>query len=144
MIRIPKIKNVMTAFPYSVKVDTPVREAIEFMQSHHIRHLPVMHDTEVAGIVSDRDIKLILGPDFAYPNPEKIMVGDLLLPDPYIVDLEERLDVVLTHMAMHHINSAVITRRGCLVGLFTSTDAHRAFADFLRDQFRRSGGGAAA
>ena len=134
----------MTAFPYSVKVETPVKEALEIMRSYRIRHLPVMRNTEVAGIVSDRDIKLILGPDFAYPEPEKLMVGDLLLPDPYIVDLEERLDVVLTHMAMHHINSAVITRRGCLVGLFTSTDAHRAFADFLRDQFRRSGGGAAA
>lgn len=144
MIRIPKIKSVMTAFPYSVKVDTPVREAIEFMRSHHIRHLPVMRNAEVAGIVSDRDIKLILGPDFAYPEPDKLMMGDLLLPDPYIVDLEERLDVVLTHMAMHHINSAVVTRRGGLVGLFTSTDAHRAFAGFLRDQFRRSGGGDAA
>jgi acetoin utilization protein AcuB len=144
MIRIPKIKSVMTAFPYSVKVETPVKEALEIMQSYRIRHLPVMRNTEVAGIISDRDIKLILGPDFAYPEPEKLMVGDLLLPEPYIADLEERLDVVLTHMATHHINYAVITRRGALVGLFTSTDAHRAFADFLRDQFRRSGGDDAA
>jgi CBS domain-containing protein len=144
MIRIPKIKSVMTAFPYSVKVETPVKEALEIMRSYRIRHLPVMRNTEVAGIVSDRDIKLILGPDFAYPEPEKLMVGDLLLPDPYIVDLEERLDVVLTHMATHHINSTIVMRRGALVGLFTSTDAHRAFADFLRDQFRRSGGDDAA
>ncbi len=144
MIRMPKIKSVMTAFPYSVTVETPVSEATEFMRSHNIRHLPVMRGDEVAGIISDRDIKLVLGPDFAYPEPEKVIVGDVLLPDPYIVDLQERLDVVLTYMADHHINSAVVTRHGQLAGLFTSTDAHRAFAEFLREQFRRSGGGNAA
>ena len=144
MIRMPKIKSVMTAFPYSVKVETPVAEAVDFMRAHNIRHLPVMREGEVAGIISDRDIKLVLGPDFAYPNPDKVTVGDVLLPDPYIVDLQERLDTVLTHMAEHHINSAVVTRRGQLAGLFTSTDAHRAFAEFLREQFRRAGGGDAA
>ena len=144
MIRMPKIKSVMTAFPYSVKLETPVTEAVEFMRSHNIRHLPVMRDNEVAGIISDRDIKLVLGPDFAYPDPDKVTVGDVVLPDPYIVDLQERLDTVLMHMAEHHINSAVVTRRGHLAGLFTSTDAHRAFAEFLREQFRRSGGDDAA
>ena len=128
MIRMPKIKSVMTAFPYSVEVKTPVTEATEFMREHNIRHLPVMQDGEVAGIISDRDIKLVLGPDFAYPDPSKVTVGDVLLPDPFIVDLQERLDVVLTHMAEHHINSAVVTRRGRLVGLFTSSDSHHAVA----------------
>ena len=142
MIRMPKIKSVMTAFPYSVKVEMPVSEALEFMRTHSIRHLPVMEDNVVVGIVSDRDINLVLGADSADAN--KVRVGDVLRPDPYIVDMQERLDVVLDHMADHHINSAVVTRHGRLIGLFTSSDTHRAFAEFLREQFRRSGGDDAA
>ena len=142
MIRMPKIKSVMTAFPYSVKVEMPISEALDFMRSHRIHHLPVMNNNVVIGIVSDRDIALILGPDSNTAG--QVLVGDVLRPEPYIVDLQERLDVVLNHMADRHINCAVVTRHERLVGLFTSTDAQRAFADFLREQFRRSGGGDAA
>jgi CBS domain-containing protein len=60
------------------------------------------------------------------------------------VDLEERLDYVLAHMAAHHVGAAVVTRHGKLAGMFTTSDACRAFADRLRDQFRKSGGGNAA
>jgi acetoin utilization protein AcuB len=142
MIRMPKIKSVMTAFPYSVKVETPVAEALELMRSHSIHHLPVMDNNVVIGIVSDRDIDLLAGANSK--NTDQILVGDVQRPDPYIVDLQERLDVVLNRMANNHINAAVVTRHGRLVGLFTSSDAQRAFAEFLREQFRRSGGGDAA
>jgi hypothetical protein len=47
-------------------------------------------------------------------------------------------------MAEHHIGSAVVTRHGKLAGVFTSSDACIHFAEFLRDQFRRSGGDDAA
>ena len=67
-----------------------------------------------------------------------------MVSDAYIVDLDTRLDEVLAHMAEHHLGSAIITREGKLVGVFTTTDACRHFAEHLREQFRRSGGGDAA
>ena len=144
MIRMPKIKSVMTAFPYSIACDAPVSEAIAFMRRENIRHLPVTEAGELIGVISDRDIKLLLGPDFAYPNPDKLTVAEAMFREPYIVDLEENLDTVLAHMAEHHIGSTVVTRHGKLAGVFTSSDACRHFAEFLRDQFRRAGGDDAA
>jgi CBS domain-containing protein len=47
-------------------------------------------------------------------------------------------------MAEHHLRSVVVTRKGKLVGIFTQIDACAAFAEFLREQLRRSGGGTAA
>jgi hypothetical protein len=47
-------------------------------------------------------------------------------------------------MAEHHIGSAVITRHDKLAGMFTTSDACRAYANLLREQFRRAGGGNAA
>jgi len=144
MKRLPQIKSVMTTFPFSVEAQASVSEALEFMQEHSIRHLPVTDDGQVVGLVSDRDIKLMLGPDFAYPDADELKVKDAMVPEPYAVELDARLDSVLAYMARHHVGSVVVMRHGRLVGMFTTSDACQAFADFLRDQFRRSGGGDAA
>lgn len=144
MIRMPKIKTVMTAFPYSISTDAPVNEAKEFMRQHNLRHLPVTDKGDLIGVISDRDIKLVLGPDFAYPDPNTLQVHEAMVRESYVVDLEERLDKVLKHMAEHHLGSAVVTRHGKLAGVFTTSDACREFASFLLEQFRRAGGGDAA
>jgi CBS domain-containing protein len=62
----------------------------------------------------------------------------------YAVDLEAPLDEVLAHMAANHLGAAIVTRKGKLAGVFTGTDACHHFAEFLREQFRRSGGDDAA
>ena len=141
MKRMPTIKAVMTPFPYSVEIGASVAAAQAFMREHKIQHLPVTHDGELVGSISDRDIKLVLGPDFAYPDAEQTTVADAMVKDAYIVDMDTRLDDVLSHMAEKHLGSAIVTRRGKLAGVFTVTDACRHFAEFLRDQVRRAGGG---
>lgn len=130
----------MTPFPYSISETAPLEEARIFMQAKGIRHLPVTRDGVPIGIITDRDIKLILGPDFAYPDPDELTVAQVMIKDVYAVDLGERLDNVLAHMTAHHLGSALVTRKGKLVGVFTATDACRAFAEHLREEFGPSGG----
>jgi len=144
MKRMPTIKTAMSPFPYSVDVGASVAEAQQFMREHRIRHLPVTQEGELVGSISDRDIKLVLGPDFAYPDAEATRVADVLVRDAYIVDMNTGLDDVLAHMAEHHLGSAIITRRGKLAGIFTVTDACRTFAEYLRDRVRPAGGNDAA
>lgn len=144
MKQIPSIKTVMTPFPYSVDIDAPIHEARQFMREHKIRHLPVTASHELVGVVSDRDIKLYLGPDLDYPDERAARVRDVYLEHPYIVDLNERLDTVLKEMAARHIGSVLVTRHGKLAGVFTSTDACRSFADHLIEQFRPPEGNDAA
>ena len=103
MKRAPALKNVMTPFPYSVDVEAPVDEALRFMREHRIRHLPVIDGGKLAGLVSDRDIKLMLGPDFAYPSARELKVRDVFVPDSYIVELATPLVDVLAHMAEHRL-----------------------------------------
>jgi acetoin utilization protein AcuB len=129
----PKLKNVMTPFPYSVEAEAPIEQAIEFLRTHKIRHLPVTTKGALTSVVSDRDIKLVLGPDFAYPSSRDLKVRDAMVKDCYIVDLATPLATVLRHMAIQRIGSAVVTRRGKLAGVFTTNDACRAFADYLDD-----------
>lgn len=143
MERIPAIKTVMTPFPYSVSPEATIAEARQLMRKHEIRHLPVTRERAVVGILSDRDIKLVLGPDFDYPDESKLTVGEVHMDDPYVVDLETPLDVVLAEMARLHVGSVLVTREARLAGLFTGTDACRCFAEHL-GRLRPSGGDAAA
>jgi len=130
---LPKLKNIMTPFPYSVDAEAPIDAAIEFMRRHQIRHLPVTAKGALTSLVSDRDIKLVLGPDFGAPSSHELKVRDAMVKDCYIVDLATPLAEVLRHMATERIGSAVVTRRGKLAGVFTVNDACRAFADYLED-----------
>ncbi len=133
MRKIPAVKSVMTPFPYSVSIDAPIEVARQFMVRHKIRHIPVVEEDRLVGVVTDRDIKLILGPDFDYPPAKELTVRDVVVPESYVVDLEERLDTVLLHMADNRIGSVLVTRKGKLAGLFTVTDACRCYGELLRD-----------
>ena len=130
---LPKLEEVMTPFPHSVDAEAPIDEAVEFMRKHKIRHLPVTAKGTLTSVVSDRDINLVLGPDFAYPNSRELKVRDAMVKDCYIVDLATPLAAVLRHMASERIGSTLVTRRGKLAGVFTATDACRAFAAYLDD-----------
>ena len=144
MKRLPAIKSVMTPFPYSVDIDAPISEAQRFMRERRIRHLPVTEKQELVGVLSERDIKLYLGPELDYPKSKETKVRDVYMDRPYIVDLNERLDIVLQNMAERHIGSVLVTRNGKLAGVFTVTDACRKFAEFLRDPVRPPSGDEAA
>ena len=55
-----RVRDVMTATPITVDPETPMLEARQRMVEHRIRHLVVVEDARVVGIVTDRDIRLNL------------------------------------------------------------------------------------
>jgi CBS domain-containing protein len=134
----------MTPFPYFVQLDDSVRRARELMVEYGVRHLPVMQDHALVGILTDRDLKRALDPDVGLPPKDELFVRDAYVPEPYVVDSSTPLDVVLDHMASHHLGSALVTKHGRLAGIFTATDACRVYCEHLRKLFpERSGAGVA-
>jgi len=131
MKRNPQVLAFMTPFPYSVDVDAPLEEAHKLMREHHFRHLPVTSGGSVAGVLTDRDIKLILGPDFGTPDVRELKVRDAYIERPCVVPASTPLATVARTMADSHIGSAIVTKNDKLVGIFTVTDACRALAEVL-------------
>jgi len=124
----------MTPFPYSIDIEAPLGEAHAFLRERHIRHLPVTREGVLAGVLTDRDIKLALGPDLGSPPERELHVGDVYQSECYVVDAGEHLEDVAATMAERHVGSALVTRGGKLVGIFTTTDACRALARVLRER----------
>jgi acetoin utilization protein AcuB len=144
MTHMPTTSSVMTPFPFVVQTDDSLLYARELMVRHGIRHLPVKRGDELAGVLSDRDLKRALDPDLGLPPKEELFVSDVFEPDAYVVDGGEPLDAVLAHMAAEHIGSVLVTKHGHLVGIFTATDACRVFCEHLRSLFPEGPGGEAA
>lgn len=144
MRKTPKVKSVMTPFPYDIGVHEPIGQARRIMMKHKIRHLPVMQNRELKGLVSDRDIKLILGPEFDYPDPKDLTVEDVMVEDPYAVDLETPLITVLDQLATRHIGTALIMKGDRVAGIFSASDACRELSSLLKREFPDLTGGSDA
>lgn len=120
--RIPPIKAVMRPFPYAIEAERTVDDARALMSEHEIRHLPV-HDADVlVGIVSDRDLRGIAA---------DTTVRSVMSVPVHQVDMERPLDEVLLTLAEGRIGSVLVTRRGRVAGIFTTTDACRLLGETL-------------
>jgi acetoin utilization protein AcuB len=133
----------MTPFPWFIQVDDRIEQAVSLMREQDIRHLPVTRDGELVGIVTERDIQLAESMA-ADSSGRKILVREVCAFEPYVVDIGDRLDGVLLEMARRRIGSALVVKQGKLAGIFTATDACRAFGDFLRAMFPKGPGNEAA
>ncbi len=131
MKRNPQIIAFMTPFPHSVDVDAPLAAAHKMMREGGFRHLPVTCNGRIVGILSDRDIRLVLGPDFGSPDERELIVRDAYVDKPCVVPASTPVATVARTMAEHHIGSAIVTKNDKLVGIFTVTDACRALAEVL-------------
>jgi len=129
----PQVIAFMTPFPYTVDADAPLAAAHHLMREHNFRHLPVTSGGALVGILTDRDIKLILGPDFGGASERELKVRDAYVERPCVVPASTPVAVVARTMAEHHIGSAIVTKNDKLVGIFTVTDACRVLARVLGD-----------
>ena len=131
MRRIPRIKSVMTPFPYSVAPSASLEEAIAMMTEHDIRHLPVCESHLVIGILSERDVRVALT---VRPGDTRLTIKQVCT-EAYLVDLERRLDEVAAEMAERRIGSAIVLRGDKLAGILTTTDICRLLATTLREAY---------
>lgn len=128
------VRDLMVSHPVTIAPQTVVAEARTLMQQRHIRHLPVLADGRLVGLISDRDIRLVL------PSPatslsvwelnyllDKLTVGEVMThfvvavtptcPVPKAVDL----------MLRHKIGALPVLEHRQVVGILTRTDILRAF-----------------
>ncbi|MBK6697815.1 MAG: CBS domain-containing protein [Myxococcales bacterium] len=125
----------MTTSPHTVGLEQTMAQAHKMMREHRIRHLPVLHGGKLAGILSDGDLHLI--ETLRDVDPDKVLVEDAMTQTPYFVSPETPLDEVVAEMAEHKYGCAVIMQNQSVVGIFTTVDACRAFAEMLHTRLAK-------
>jgi len=132
---IPKIQKYMTTTPISIDRKETVAKAHKVMRDHDIRHLPVVEGESLVGIVSQRDLHLI--ETLKDVDPEKVFVEDAMTTNPYTVSPDADLDEVVAEMAEQKYGSALVLQNHKVVGVFTTIDAMRAFAELLQGRLHK-------
>ena len=134
-----RVSDFMTRDPIVVAHTTSVRDARRILDDNNIRHLPVMQENRIVGIVSDRDLRLA-GPTPWLPHSayaeeaEHHTVADLMCTD--IVSQRPSISVAEAAKVMytHRIGSVLLVEEERLQGIITSSDILRAFVDLFGAQ----------
>jgi acetoin utilization protein AcuB len=130
-----RVGDLMTAKPITVAPATPMLEARQRMVEERIRHLVVVEDDHVAGIVTDRDIRLNL------PSPAtslsvweinfllaRLTVGSVMTSTVLVVEPDRPIAEAARIMIDHKIGALPVVDDGQLVGILTESDFVRAMA----------------
>jgi len=126
----PAISRYMTKQPWTIARSASLADAHELMREHHLRHLPVLDNGELVGIVSVRDLHLL---ETIGESPlDDISVDEAMSENPFIVTGDMPLDEVAEIMAAKKYGSAIVSGRAGVEGIFTTTDACRALASILQ------------
>lgn len=54
------VNDLMTVNPYSVSPNTSLRRVIELLKTEGCRQFPVMDNDKLVGVITDRDIRLVI------------------------------------------------------------------------------------
>lgn len=132
------VRNYMTRSPLTIGPRQTLDEAHRLMRANRIRHLPVLDQGKLVGIVSQRDLMLIESlPDV---SPAEVPVEDAMTTEVLSVTASTPLATVVRQMADRRRGSAVVISRAAVVGVFTTVDACRTLARLLDDPGKRGEG----
>ena len=144
MKRMPRIKDVMSAFPFSIDDSDSMSRARTMMKEHKVGHLPVKRADGSLSVLSKRELERIELPGHAHTDFDELIVSDLCPNNVYTVDLYTSLIEVLDYMSDSHGDCVLATRQDKLAGVFTFSDACYAYSESLKEEFFPGGGNSVA
>jgi acetoin utilization protein AcuB len=133
-----KVETLMTTAPMVVAPDTPVLEARRQMLERAVRHLLVVDDDRLVGIVTDRDIRLqIPSPATSLSMWElsaffaRLTVREVMTTPVISVGPGRNAAEAARIMLHHRIGALPVVEDGRPIGIVTETDLVRAFVDMM-------------
>ncbi len=124
------IQRFMTPAPHTISTHQTLAEAHQAMRERGVRHLPVIQDGKLVGVVSQRDLYLL--ETLRGVDVSRELVEEAMSDEPFVVGPDTSLVEVAEAMAARKHGSALIVENEAVVGIFTSTDALRALVVLLR------------
>jgi CBS domain-containing protein len=135
--------DLMTPNPVTVTPQASVAEAWDLMREAEIRHVPVVEDGALVGMLSDRDLaRFDIGRLLAVEGAEALRqelgtpVVKVMSTDVISVNLETELDEIVELLVENRIGAVPVVRSGTreLVGIVSYIDVLRALHDSLAGQ----------
>jgi acetoin utilization protein AcuB len=129
---LPAISHFMTVNPCTIDRLASLTDAHRLMKERGVRHLPVLDDGDLCGIVTERDLLMVeslIGAD-----PTTTQVDAAMTDRPFIVTSDTLLDEVVDIMTDRKYGSVIVVGHNGVEGIFTTVDACRALSQVLRER----------
>jgi CBS domain-containing protein len=124
------IQSGMTDDPMTITGDLTISDARETMRSWGMRHLPVVDDAGLVGVISDRDILRA----FSLHKPGETEVKEVMTKSPYKVTPNVSVAEVATVLAENKFGSVIIVDdKNRVLGIFTTIDALRLLSRIMNE-----------
>jgi acetoin utilization protein AcuB len=130
------VRELMTPNPITVGPDMPVLEARQIMFDQRIRHLLVVGDDRLQGMVTDRDIRLSLPSQATSLSVwevnyllARLTVGKVMSTKLITIGPSSAAADAARLMLKHRIGGLPVVDWGRVIGIVTETDIVRAFAE---------------
>lgn len=123
--------EIVTSDVVTVESTDTIQDAIDVLNELDIRHLPVVENEVLKGMISDRDLREFALPEMIrFSNPEKAAkrcgrpVSDLMYTDLLTVGPEDDITDVIEIMINHKIGAVPVCDQieGRLVGIISYVD----------------------
>lgn len=128
------VKDWMTRNPVTITDETSMMKAIHLMKQNRFRRLPVMHEDQLVGIVTDRDLKeaspskaTTLDVHELYYLLAELQVKDIMTRNPITVAPDDTVEHAAQLMLENTISGLPVVDKEQLVGILTQSDVFRAF-----------------
>jgi len=125
----PIVREHMTPNPITVEPTCSVAKAHRLMQEHGVRHLPVIDQSNLVGIITRGDILEAYASNSGrldlFPSDDPwsaTPVAELMTPNPVTIDPNTTVLEAADLMFQHDIGSLPVVEEGRLIGIITETD----------------------
>jgi len=108
-----KVADLMMRFPLSIRSTDDLVLARSMMTWATVRHLPVVDDGQLVGIVSARDV---------VANPDKTIVSEVMTTPAQSIHPDDPVLEAAGRMAASKLGSLPVMDKGKLVGIITTVD----------------------
>ena len=130
------VERFMTPNPITASPNTSLRKAFELLETHRIRHLPVVQGKRLVGIITDRDIRQMLPSSLSIPEElerfrawgARVKVGEVMIRQVVSVTPDTQAQKAARLMVERRIGCLPVLRGSTLVGIITTIDLLRGMA----------------
>lgn len=132
------VRDVMQSTVTTITTKTTLPEAVRLLRERGIRHLPVVEDGELVGIVSDRDLKRAMASDATTLAGsalaavlDALAVRDIMTRAVIVAGPDFPVEEAAGMMVRKKISALPVMEGGRLVGIVTETDILQLFVRAL-------------
>jgi acetoin utilization protein AcuB len=116
------VRDIMRSPVVAIPQDITLQEAYRTMQDKGIRHLPVLENETLVGVITDRDLRLATSSLAPSPFPAGSRVSAVMCRTPLTADAMDPVEDAARTMREKKIGCLPVMDGGRLIGIITGID----------------------